>query len=827
VRIHTQIEDGFEAWGRFVVRHRWPMAVSMLLVTAYLVAWLPQLTADNSTESFLRPNDPARVDYDRFREQFGQDERLIVAIRPHAIFDLDFLNRLRAFHRDIERDVPYVEEVTSLWNARNTRGEGDELIVEDLLETWPETDADVEALKRRVLENPLYVNTLIDESARITTVTIEPFIYSTLGDDADDLGGFDGDAGGAPAATPALLTEQELIEQIEALEAVIARHQGHGFETFLAGGPIMNRHATKMLMRDVAVFMPAGVAIVACILYLLFRRVSGVVLPVFVVLASLLATFGIMALVGIPASISGTVLPSLLLTVGICSTVHVLTIVYQRLAAGASREQAIAFALGHSGLAVWMATLTTAGGLFSFAAADLAQVANLGRVAPIGILLTFVYCVTLLPALLAIVPLRARPARGGEELQRSFGRGLARVGDLATGHPWPILAGTLALVVVFGFGLAQLRFSQYALNWFPEDDPVRMANEFMDRWLKGAAGLEFVIDSGRENGLHDPVLLRRIEAATRFAESFDDGEIFVGKAVSIVDVVKETHKALHENRPEFYAIPRDRRLVAQELLLFENSGSDDLEDVTDSRFRLARVSLRLPFVDGMHYPAFIAALEQGFREILGEEVGIQPTGLGVLFGRTFSVVNVTMARSYLMALLIITPLMVLLIGNLKRGVLSMVPNLIPIWITLGLMGWLGIPLDNSSLLVGCIILGVAVDDTIHFMHKFQRYYDDTGDPREAVRRTLRTTGSALLFTSIVLTAGFFVLTFAYMQNAVEFALLACTATIVAFLADLLVSPALMVLVSKSREPDPAERPPGPPLPHPRGKTSARGWAPAA
>ncbi len=173
-----------------------------------------------------------------------------------------------------------------------------------------------------------------------------------------------------------------------------------------------------------------------------------------------------------------------------------------------------------------------------------------------------------------------------------------------------------------------------------------------------------------------------------------------------------------------------------------------------------------------------------------------------------------MARSYVTALLIITPLMVLLIGSLKRGVLSMVPNLIPIWITLGLMGWLGIPLDNSSLLVGCIILGVAVDDTIHFMHKFQRYYDDTGDPREAVRRTLRTTGSALLFTSIVLTAGFFVLTFAYMQNAVEFAMLACTATIVAFLADLVVSPALRVLVSKSREPAPAELPLGPALPHP-------------
>ncbi|MDH3214578.1 MAG: MMPL family transporter, partial [Myxococcales bacterium] len=774
----------------------------------------PRLTVDNSTESFLRPNDSARVDYDRFRAQFGQDERLIVAIRPREIFDLAFLTRLRTFHEDIEREVPYVEAVTSLWNARNTRGEGDELIVEGLLENWPETAADVGAVKRRVLENPLYLNTLIDESARITTVTIEPFIHSTLGDEADELAGFDGgfgEARPAEAPRPELLTERESREQIDSLRAVVARHEGPDFEVFLAGGPIMNRHATNMLMRDVTVFLSAGVAIVACILYLLFRRISGVVLPLFVVLAALAATHGMMAIAGIPTSLSLQVLPALLLTVGICSAIHVLAIAFQRLAAGDRKADAIAFAMGHSGLAILMAALTTAGGLFSFAAAPLAQVANLGRVAPVGILLTFLYCMTLLPALLAILPLRASPARRAEALQRTLGVALARVGDFATGNPWKVLAGSFALLVVFGFGIAQLRLAQYALNWFPEDDPVRMANEFMDRQLKGAAGLEFVIDSGRENGLHDPLLLGRIDAAMRFAESFDDGEIFVGKAVSIVQVVKETHRALNENRLEFYAIPQDRRLVAQELLLFENSGSDDLEEVTDSRFRLARVSLRLPFVDGMHYPALVAALERGFREILGEGVGIQPTGLGVLFGRTFSVVNYTMARSYVTALLIITPLMVLLIGNLKRGVLSMIPNLIPIWITLGVMGWLEIPLDSSSLLVGCIILGLAVDDTIHFMHKFQRYYEDTGDAREATRRTLRTTGAALLFTTLVLASGFFVLTFAYMRNSVEFGILASMAAIVAFGADLLVSPALMVLVSKRREPAPADLPLAPPL----------------
>ena len=126
----------------------------------------------------------------------------------------------------------------------------------------------------------------------------------------------------------------------------------------------------------------------------------------------------------------------------------------------------------------------------------------------------------------------------------------------------------------------------------------------------------------------------------------------------------------------------------------------------------------------------------------------------------------------------------------------MVPNLIPIWMVLGLMGWLDIPLDNSSLLIGCIIIGLAVDDTIHFMHKFQRYYAETADARDAVRLTLETTGAALLFTSLVLGLGFAVMMLSYMNNTAQFGMLACFGTFTAFFADILVSPALMVLASK-------------------------------
>jgi predicted RND superfamily exporter protein len=791
-RLLDRSEAAFAAWGAYVVRRRWRVLIVSLAATAALAGALPGMTTDNSAESFLRPGDPARRLYDAFQEQFGQDELIVVGIRTDDLFDPAFLAKLRSFHEDLVAEVPYVSDVTSMLNARHTRGEGDTLVVEDLMEDWPETAADRRRLRERILETPLYLNTLVDASLSMTTVTLEPFVYSTLGPRAGELTGFE-DAG-AGRGSPEPLSDAEAREMVDALRAVMERYESPDFRAVATGGDIPHLHSTDLLVRDVNVLMSGAVLAQAALLFFCFRRISGVVLPLVAVLGSLIATLGIMVCLGIPASNSNQIVPTLLLTVGVCSAVHILTLFYQRLAAGGTREEAVVFALGHSGLAVLMACLTTAAGLLSFTATELQQLVNLGIVAPIGVMMTFVYTVATLPAMLAVVPLRARTRRG-VELQRALGAALARGGDFAARRPWWVIGATLAILAAAVPGAARLQFSQYPLRWFPERDPVRQAAELLDRQLRGAGSLEVVIDTGRENGLHDPAVLQRIEEATRFAESLGDGTLYVGKTISILDIVKETHKALNENRRSHYAIPGDRQLLAQELLLFENSGSDDLEDVTDSLFRVARVTLRLPWVDGMLFASFIGRLEAGVAGILGPDVGFYVTGLGSIFSRTFAVVNVSMARSYALALLIITPMMVFLIGDLKRGLLAMIPNLVPIYLALALMGWLGIPLDNSSLLVGCIIIGLAVDDTIHFMHRFQRHLARGADAREAVQRTLETTGSAMLFTSLALAAGFTVVTFAYMVNVREFGILACFATVVAFAADVLLAPALMVLVS--------------------------------
>ncbi len=798
--VRGRIESGFSRWGYFVVRMRWLMLVGVLGLTTGLASWLPELRVDNSEDAFLHADDPERQRYDAFRDRYGEDNDLVLLVHPPEIYDLGFLETLRALHHDLDAEVPYLDDIKSLVNARYTHGRADELIVEELLadENWPQAAEDLVALRERVESNPLYTNVLVSEDGAYTALSLRPYLYSTLGPEGEELAGFEETGAAGPVAEPKHLSEEEENAFVEATLRVVERYEAPEFRIHLIGGPAMGYRLAQLMNRDIQTFMTLSILVTAMILYLLFRRLSGVLLPLVVVLTSLLSSMGLMVVLDIPMSITIQMLPGFLIVVGVCDAVHILTIVYQRLEAGDRRDDAIAFALGHSGLAVVMTSVTTAMGLLSFSLAELLPIAQLGTIAPIGVMLAMFYTLTLLPALLAIFPLRADAGKRGSALRGGLSRRLAAVGDLATRYPVRVLAASAAVLLLAGAGFARVHFSHDGIRWFPQEDPLRIAKNVLDEHFKGGSAVEVIVYAGRENGLHEPDTLRRIERAMRHAETLKVAGRPVSKAVSLVDVVKETHQALNENRREYYVLPQDRALIAQELLLFENSGSDDLEEITDSRFSEARVTVRTPWVDAMLYPAFLERLTRDLREILGEALPFELTGGVVMFTGIFNAVIISMARSYLFALGVILPLLVLLVGSLRRGLAAMIPNLIPVYLVLCLMGALDIPLDASTLLMGGVVIGLAVDDTIHFMHQFNRYYELTGDPRAAVHQTLATTGSALLFTSLVLSLGFCVFLFAYMRNSVWFGLLGSFAAAVAFLADVLVAPALMVLVTRRR-----------------------------
>jgi len=794
-----RIERSFERWARFIIRHRIAALVVSLGITALLLAQLPKLTIDNSPEALLLDDDPSVVEYNAFRDQFGREDRLIVMVRTPDPFAPTFLEKLRKLHVAMESELPFVEEVDSLINARVVDGDEDGLVVGELLEDWPSTPEGFEKIRAEALSNPLYADTLLCADGSCTALAIKPWTYSASAADEDMLSGFEpAPADGTDRAKPAYLTQAEGESLMVALRALLADYEAPDFETHVAGVLAMTHRINQGMASDLAKFLPATLFVIAALLALIFRRAVAVVLPLMVVVLSLTATLGLMIVLGIPGSTAVQILPVFLLTVGVCDAVHILAIAYQRRAEGASREDAIAGAIGHTGLAVFMTSATTAAGMASFLTAEMGAVRDLGMLAPIGVGLAYVYTMVTLPALLAWAPMRVisgEPIRAGDSRIDRF---LVGAGRFAARHPLWVLTPTVILTVLAIVGLFQVRFSHNALNWFPRDDWAVSDFRAIDADLGGSVSLDLVFETPDAGGLYEPEVLRRIDDFVAEVRGLAVAPIAVGSSVSILDIVKETHEALNEDRPEERRIPDTREAVAQEMLLFESSGSDDTEELVDGEFRRARVNLRLPFVDALTFPPFLRAIDALAAERLGSGIDFHVTGMMTLLSQVFEAVIASMAKSYVAALVLITPLMMLLLGSFRRGLVAMIPNVLPILAVLGVMGFAGIALDSTTMMIGAMVIGIAVDDTIHFMHKFHRHFDDTADLEFAVCETLRTTGSAMLFTSVALTLGFLTFAGSNMMNIRIFGLFSAFATVVAFMADLWVGPALLSLIERTR-----------------------------
>src|SRR5262245_49962260 len=315
MRIHDRIDLAFAAWGRLV--SRWPMwtLLGALCVTAVPAAWVGGVRFDNSTQSFLHRDDPVRVAYEAFRQQFGQDELALIAVRPPQDFDLVLLARLRELQRELEREVPHLQDVTTLINARSTRGNGDELIVEDLFATWPDDEQALGALRERALATPLYRNTVLSRYYTYTMVSVRPRVHVEPSDAEQVLGGFEDEAPQAPAA---LLSDEQTHEFLGAVERVVARHDSPDFKLEVVGGLVTNQHLNTMLEHDVALFVVGAVILMAAILWVLFRSWLAVWVPLLVVLLSMVATLGTLPMLDIPVSVTLQLMPILMLTVGVC-----------------------------------------------------------------------------------------------------------------------------------------------------------------------------------------------------------------------------------------------------------------------------------------------------------------------------------------------------------------------------------------------------------------------------------------------------------------------------------------------------------------------------
>ena len=722
--LREKIEILFVSLSRWIYQNPLKSLISVFLFVGLLVHQVPSITIDASAESILYKNDPSLIEYNRFRDQFGRAELIIIAIQSPEVFNTDFFNRLKSFHKELEKQVPYLLEVTSLINARHTYGNEDELIVEDLFAGWPEKFIDFVELEQQVLTNPFYMNHLISKDGRVTAVVIETeaVIRETLSEE-QILNGFDEKtiAGEKLSPSQRYFSDKENHEVIKAINQVANQYNDRNFQIKVSGGPVINDAFGRATLHDIRLIIVLSLITVGFFLIILFGRSSGVLLPMLIILSSLFSTLGLMSLFNIPIKLTTTVIPAFLLTVSVCDAVHILAIFYRHFEQNADKEEAIVHAFRHSGLAIVLTSLTTIVALMSFSFADLSGIAEIGYFASAGVLLALVYTIVMLPAILALIPLKSVPKRKIKLF--SMDKVLLTVADFTSSQRRKILCVSIAIVVIFLPTIFQVKFSHDVVRYFPDSMPYRHDLRFIDRELGGTLTLEIILDTGRKDGIIEPRLLNQIETICRKLEKMKQDDVFVGKVFCITDIIKEIHRALNENRDGYYRIPQNRNIVAQEFLLFENSGSDDLARIVDSQFVKTRITIKTPWVDAVVGKNYISDISMRLKDHFKDEGEIKATGLIVLLARAISAAIYSMAKSYAIAFVAITLIMILVLGNVKLGLLSMIPNLIPICFTMGMISFLNVPLDINSLMIGSIAIGIVVDDTVHFLYNFQKYYN--------------------------------------------------------------------------------------------------------
>ncbi|MCW8837656.1 MAG: MMPL family transporter [Thiovulaceae bacterium] len=788
------VEKKFENFSKLVIKHRFKTLFFILLIVVYIASNLPKIMFDTSTEGFLYKNDPQIVMYDEFRNQFGRDEKIVIAIKTKDVFNKEFLKKLFSLHKDIEENLPYIKEVTSLKNARKTIGNKNELIVEDLFQNGiPEDEKELELIKEFVNNNQIYQDLYINKDSTFTTIMISTNTYTSADTDNFDplLEGFDEENSNKKLD---FITVEETNELISKLETILRKYEADNFKIYDAGSPIVTKNLQTSLMKDMSKFILYVVLTIAILLFLTFKKISGVVIPLFVVVLTLISTIGLMALFGFPITSMTQILPSLLLAVAIGDSIHILSIFYHKYDESGDKNHAISFAIGHSGLAVFMTSVTTAASLASFGISDIAPVAALGIFSAIGVTIALIFTIVLIPIMLSLFPIKHKQ-KDEDSFLDSF---MIKVANFSINYYKSIVVSSLIVIVVSLILASQMHFSHNPLHWFKKDNNVRVNTQTIDKELRGSISIEVVLDTKKENGVYNPEFLNKIQKVTKEIYTYKGENYFIGKIVTINDVLKEINMALNENKQEFYRIPQNKKLIAQEFLLFENSGSDDLEDIVDNQFSKTRISIKAPWVDSVEYVELINKIETLLNDEFKDLAQVSITGTLPILSTTITKSIESSIESYIIAFGVIAVLMVILIGNFKLGFLSMIPNLTPIMFALAFMVLYSLPLDMFTILIGAIAIGMVVDDTIHYMHNFKRYYMIHKNIDEAIRLTLHSTGRAILITSIVLSSGFLVFMFASMNNLFNFGLITGITVLVAMFTNLVLSGSLIKMFLTNR-----------------------------
>lgn len=718
-----------------------------------------KLNIDPSANRLIAEDSPSKQFYNRTRETFGSDESLIITLSADNLFSDDVFTRIGNITRRIEM-IDAVHHVVSLANAVDIRNIDDDLDIAPFTAELEDGLVTYEQLRERILGHPVYAGRLVSREGNATAMVVY----------FEDI------------------PDREYIGKIhKQINEVVEQERGD-YDIHMSGTPYLKVAMFGILLDDLTWTPPVITLILAVILALSFRTVLGVLVPMITVGVGVILTLGTISMLGYSLSMISILVPPLLMILGLSYSVHVVSEYHQIRRQQENTPSVVKTTLGHMTLPVLLTGATTIAGFFALMANPIHAVQEFGILAAIGVVYISLLSVTLTPALLKFLDRRPgkwkQPGKFGQGGRfDQFVEWVARF-DLDHRRTIFFLLG-LAFVAAL-YGMTHIHVSTESITNFSKDSDVRQGFEYVNENFGGANLFYVVVEGNHANAFKEPDNLRQLKDLQAWLE--DQPE--VGSTLSIADYIMLVHQAFNKNDPAWHTIPDDKRLITQLLFLTAN---DDLERMVDNRYLTTNIVVRSNVINSDDMAVLIDRINDRLGTLPGH-LSATVTGNPVLFSETLTDIIVGQARSIGLALLIVYLILSVMFMSQRIGFVALLPNVIPVAVYFGSLGLFGISLNPSTSLIAPMVLGIAIDDTIHYFSRFNREVRRHADDRKATLFAMKAVGRPVTFTSVSLCIGFLVLMTSELQMQVHVGIMASYALAIAWLCDFFLTPALCASV---------------------------------
>ena len=762
-----------------ILKYRILFFVLIGLLTGFFGYYAIKAKTDNSIEVWLKQDDPKLGYYYDFIDKFGDEEFLIIVVDGNDLFTG---NKLRLIGNIANRlkEVEGVRDVISLAGVYKDKLSAP--YFKEILKKNKSVSV-TEVFKDEVLDDPVYVNNVISSDGKTTA------IIATV-------------AKGSPESRMKLVKETRGIiisagkeKKDDSSQPLLKEGMGDAErppeDFFLAGPSIVNAELDRMSQKDMKTFTPVMFAVALVILVILFRNISGVLIPAITISINIIWAVGLFVIFNNKMNmVSGMLIP-LIFIISLATTVHILNRFYQEVRLTGDRRKSTLETVKHICVPCFFTCLTTSIGFLSLMVSDVTPVKITGIFMAAGIMMSFFVCITLVPGILSIFPgvmsSSVNIPEGDGVSNRDYRGIYGFVGKFVKKNTIYVFTLSLILVGFAIYGITKTKAESNVFESFPESSEISRSTAHIEQNLMGLLPMEIVINAVNVGGVFQPEVLAKMEGLQDYLGSIPE----VTKSISVVDYVRNLNKLLNKDKPDNQVITRDKAIDYVKLASLH--GDNIVKSLYTEDNNEGRVTVRMKNVGSSRYQEIVENIEGFIKANLPLSIGCTITGIVPLLMDMQGYLIESQIKTFTLAFILIFISIALLLKSARVGIMSMIPNLIPIAITLGVMGYLDINLDVATIMIASVAIGISVDDTIHFLYRFKGEFKKDGDHYLAIQRTLSGVGRALIFTTVVATCGFLIFCLSSFKPIQYFGLLTGISMISALAANLFILPSCILL----------------------------------